>query len=96
MTEKDINIGIRDCVLNTEDYTFKPIDIYPNPVQDKILIRSSIKIDSFRIFNTLGELILYGNLTIPSIQVKSLNSGSYFIELEETGTNKSYYRKFIK
>ena len=96
MTEKDIKIGIRDCVLNTEDYTFKSIDIYPNPVQDKILIRSSIKIDSFRIFNTLGELILYGNLTIPGIQVKSLNSGSYFVELEETGTNKSYYRKFIK
>ena len=96
MTKKDIKVGTRDCFLYIEDYTFQPIDIYPNPVKDKIFISSSIKMDSFRIFNSLGETILYGNLTIPSIQIESLNTGSYFIELMETGTNKSYYKKFIK
>jgi antitoxin component YwqK of YwqJK toxin-antitoxin module len=72
------------------------LSIYPNPAKDHITVNSSVKMDSYQIFNALGEKVLSGNLTNPTIQTESLHSGSYFIVLEETSTHLTYRKKFIK
>jgi hypothetical protein len=72
------------------------LSIYPNPAKDRITVNSSMKMDSYRIFNTLGEIVMKGNLTNTSINIESLNSGSYFIVLEETNSSQVYYKKFMK
>ena len=72
------------------------ISVYPNPARNQITVSSSITLGSYRIFNTLGEQVLNGNLISPSINIESLNSGSYFIVLEETNSSQVYYKKFMK
>ncbi|MDB9883395.1 T9SS type A sorting domain-containing protein [Bacteroidia bacterium] len=72
------------------------LSIYPNPAKDHITVNSSMKMDSYQIFNALGEKVLSGNLTNPTVQTESLHSGSYFIVLEETSTHLTYRKKFIK
>ena len=70
--------------------------IYPNPSQDQITVSSSLKIDSYQIFNLLGEKVLSGSLANPTIRIESLHSGSYLLVLEDKSSNQAYYKKFIK
>ena len=72
------------------------IQFLPNPAKDRITINSNIKIDSYQIFNSLGEKVLGGILTSPTIKIESLNSGNYFIVFKEISNNKTYRKKFIK
>tara|TARA_Y100000385_G_scaffold68503_1_gene68394 strand:+ start:586 stop:2481 length:1896 start_codon:yes stop_codon:yes gene_type:complete len=72
------------------------LSIYPNPAQNQITVSSSIKIDSYQIFNTVGEEVLRGHLTNPTIQIESLLTGSYFILLRDGNSNQTYHKKFIK
>jgi YD repeat-containing protein len=72
------------------------ISIYPNPARNQITVSSSITVGSYRIFNTLGEQVLNGNLISPSINIEALNSGSYFLMLDNKNSNQTYHKKFIK
>jgi hypothetical protein len=72
------------------------IQLLPNPAKDQITISSNTKMNIYQIFNALGKKVLSGVLTNPTIQIESLHSGSYFIVLKETSTNKTYRKKFIK
>ncbi len=72
------------------------ITVYPNPAKNQITVNSSMKIDSYQIFNTLGKKVLGGVLTNSAIQIESLHSGSYFIVLDEKNSNQTYRKKFIK
>jgi hypothetical protein len=60
------------------------ISIYPNPVQDWMVIQSPTNFDDFSIFSTDGKLILNGKLANGAqqmVDVSSLKSGSYLIQL---------------
>jgi hypothetical protein len=72
------------------------IQLIPNPAKNQINISSNTKMNTYQIFNVLGKKVLSGVLTNPTIQIESLHSGSYFIVLKETNTNKTYRKKFIK
>ena len=72
------------------------ITVYPNPAKNQITVNSSMKIDSYQIFNTLGKKVLGGVLTNSTIQIESLHSGSYFIVLDDKNSNQTYLKKFIK
>jgi YD repeat-containing protein len=72
------------------------VTVYPNPAENQITVNSSMKIDSYQIFNALGEKVLGGVLTNPTIQIESLHSGSYFIVLDDKNGNQTYRKKFIK
>ncbi|MDB4107888.1 T9SS type A sorting domain-containing protein, partial [Bacteroidia bacterium] len=72
------------------------ISIYPNPAKDQITVSSSMTIDSYRIFNSLGQIVMNGNLTDRLINIESLNSGSYFIVFEQLNSSRTYHKKIIK
>jgi endonuclease/exonuclease/phosphatase family metal-dependent hydrolase len=72
------------------------IQLIPNPAKNQIKISSNTKMNTYQIFNVLGKKVLSGVLTNPTIQIESLYTGSYFIVLKETNTNKTYRKKFIK
>ena len=72
------------------------IQLIPNPAKNQINISSNTKMNTYQIFNVLGKKVLSGVLTNPTIQIESLYTGSYFIVLKETNTNKTYRKKFIK
>lgn len=82
--------GIEQVTGNNNQVT-----VYPNPAQSALHIKTDIEnIDSYKITNTLGELILQGNYP-QSVDVSALSNGIYFIRLYEQ-TKLVYSNKFLK
>jgi hypothetical protein len=73
------------------------ISIYPNPAQDMITIsHSNVAIDSYVILNALGQPVLGGLLESHSVNIGILPSGGYIIQLTDSVSNHTYYKKFMK
>lgn len=79
------------------------LDIYPNPASDFIyfnIITPNFGQMKYQIFDINGALILKGNQVLNQgffqnqIDIHSLTSGSYTLEIEQNGTRKS--KRFIK
>lgn len=60
------------------------IQLYPNPVQDNLMIRSKDPLVSYEIYGATGQLIKQGalNSTQEQIVVSSLQTGVYYIKLK--------------
>jgi Leucine-rich repeat (LRR) protein len=84
--------------LNVNDFEFSNVIIYPNPANDVLKISSNISLDSIKIFDINGRLILNQNInalmTQNTISVKDLTSGVYFLEAQSGEQTKVL--KFIK
>ena len=83
-------------VLSVHSLDMDFISIYPNPAQNQITVSSNIKMDSYRIFNALGKIVMNGDLTNTTINIESLKSGSYFIALSDKDSNQTYHKRFVK
>jgi len=83
-------------VLSVHSLDMDFISIYPNPAQNQITVSSNIKMDSYRIFNALGKIVMKGDLTNTTINIESLKSGSYFIALSDKDSNQTYHKRFVK
>ena len=85
--------------LATNDFS-KTTDVflYPNPTQDELNFRSTTLDFSatvtYEIYNLTGKRILNGTLNNQKIDVRTLNSGVYFVNLSVGNTNQTL--KFIK
>ena len=83
-------------LLSTDKNKLSTIEIYPNPVSDKVL---NIKSHSFsnglyyEIANIVGQKVLEGTLTDNHINVNKLTSGAYFLILKHEGAKT--IKKFI-
>lgn len=69
--------------------------LFPNPSYDKVYIKSSIKINKYEIYNSIGQKISEGNYNInEGINVKSFAKGIYWVKifLKE----KFYLTNFVK
>jgi len=73
-------VVLTDMVLNTFE---NDIEIFPNPVKDKIQLRNINGTLNANIINNLGQIVLSQtmNKTQESIDMSSLNKGIYFIQL---------------
>ena len=69
------------------------INIYPNPVENRLYIVSSQPFSKISIFTQLGQKI-YTTAYAPQINTDMLNPGVYFLQLE--GREKSVFYRFIK
>ncbi|WP_371414605.1 M4 family metallopeptidase [Flavobacterium sp. 140616W15] len=80
-------------LIETNDNT--SFALYPNPVNNELNV-SLAKSDgaTFRITNNLGQQVTAGQLSGTSIDVSSLNTGIYIIELNNGG--KRIVKKFVK
>lgn len=60
------------------------IQLFPNPVQDVLTIRSKEPLVSYEIFGTTGQLLKQGTLTMMQEQIvlSSLQTGVYYIKLK--------------
>jgi hypothetical protein len=54
--------------------------LYPNPARDILQLSYPSTIESYRIFNMYGQVVLQGPFS-ETIDVSLLRSGSYFIEI---------------
>lgn len=69
------------------------IKIFPNPATNKLNIESNFKINTYTIYNILGEKQLEGIYT-EAIDISVLNKGMYLIQIENEETFSA--NKFIK
>lgn len=80
---------------NNENKLLEMISVYPVPASEFITINTSLNIDSAKIINQLGQVVLTTNdLNLKKIDISTLKNGVYSL-LIESG-NKSKTLRFIK
>lgn len=90
----DFNMSRTVITSNIETATTPKISVYPNPCRDFLNILSSDKINNYTVYDLNGKVLLSGELSNNTINISTLKSGTYFIDL--TATNEHYTRKIIK
>ncbi len=98
----DINSGypffkIKGVSIIDEVENKTKILIYPNPAQDFISIETDDKINSIKIYDTLGKLVkVLDNSKVSELEIdiSSLVSGAYYLEINCSG--ETYQEIFIK
>lgn len=76
------------------------IKVYPNPSSDavRVSLPDANGIYISRIYSTEGRMVLTGNVSAsnPSVNIRTLQVGSYFMELYHPKTGMRYYTQFNK
>src|SRR5699024_2355525 len=81
--------------LDIKDYTLQQINIYPNPVKNRLYIECSQEINKIILFTLQGKQIKsIQDSNKKNINVTHLDTGTYFLEV--FSNNKSQIRKIIK
>lgn len=71
------------------------IEIYPNPAQVELTVKTEGSFESYSIQDMSGRTVTSGKLTGASISVASLQSGMYLLKLEDASGNIQE-KKFVK
>jgi hypothetical protein len=84
-----IGVAVRDQFL-------PELMIYPNPVQQELMISSPIDLmgASIRVFDVNGKKLMDGKLTNNALNVSQLPMGAYVLDIEHNG--RTLQRKFVK
>ena len=72
------------------------VNIYPNPVNDKLIIEANEAISNVEIYNLTGALVISQECNSEKVEmeVSELQSGVYFIRM--TTANATEIRRFVK
>jgi hypothetical protein len=82
-------------ISNTNKDAGAEIILYPNPVKNRLYIKSELQLDSLTICNQSGQMVYNSVGHINEIDVAHLAKGIYFLDVNfGNGENKVY--KFIK
>jgi len=87
--EYNSTLGIDDVTLNTN-----AVKLYPNPVSDRLFIKSTEQVKNISIYNINGQLVKQAIETSNGIDVSVLPSGLYMIQIQTN--NNSINQKFLK
>ena len=87
--EYNSTLGIDAISLTTNS-----VKLYPNPVSDRVFIKSTEQIESVSIYNINGQLVKQAIETTNGIDVSVLPSGVYMIQINTS--NNSINQKFLK
>lgn len=91
--------GTKEIVISgqtnsLEEILLATVKLYPNPTEDKLHIEAIGEIESFQIYNVLGEVLSHGPIQNQEINIHSFIPGVYFLELSSGSAKNSY--KIIK
>ncbi len=89
-----------DCILGVSENNSSTYSIHPNPAQNELFITAQNTTQNLKIkiFNIEGKLLSTQTLEVAnktSIDVSSLTSGMYFLNIEDENGNTTI-KKFIK
>jgi endoglucanase len=100
-----VNVSVTDILI--EEIVFEPptgitipqagiLDIYPNPVKERLFLRNAVDIEKISIYNLQGKALLEKRVqdADTGIDVSGLSPGIYFIRAEGKGIPVT--RKIIK
>lgn len=90
---KNIQTIVTDCLLSTQENTsLIDFKIYPNPSSDYLNFNQ--KVESIKIFDIQGKLVLYKKINSTNLNISELRNGVYVLEV--FSENKKNSLKFIK
>lgn len=86
-----------ECVLLSSIDDFNPIDIniFPNPVLDKITFSNCNDCKQIEIYNMTGISVLKTYIKDSSVNVENLNKGTYFLKITNN-SDVSFVKKIVK
>ncbi|WP_138434475.1 T9SS type A sorting domain-containing protein [Winogradskyella algicola] len=87
--EYNSTLGIDAVSLNANS-----VKLYPNPVSDRLFIKSTEQVKNISIYNINGQLVKQAIETSNGIDVSVLPSGLYMIQINTS--NNSINQKFLK
>lgn len=67
---------------STEEQKVNKINLYPNPTSDHITITSDHPVQQYKVYNTMGQQVQAGKVKDSRIEVETIPSGYYIIELK--------------
>jgi chitodextrinase len=81
-----------DSLFNLSDGSFK---LYPNPTKNVLNVQLTTTVEnSFRIINSIGQVVKTGKLKTNSIEVSQLKTGVYLLEINDG--EERLIKKFFK
>jgi hypothetical protein len=83
-----------DPTASVEVSVFDEVKMYPNPTSGLFYIETSKEIQSYEVYNLIGQQLLKGSFT-DSIDMKDISKGTYIIRLT-TPTGEVFTEKVIK
>ena len=78
-------LATTDCngvPLSIDEENISKVSIFPNPVTDVIQVTGNLSFTSYSIYNISGQQVLSGAIDDNKIEVLSLTSGVYFLNLK--------------
>ncbi len=84
----DSSLSITNTNLDSE------IRIYPNPVNNKIILTSKEPVESYKIIDVTGKTIIQNNIESNLIDTSMLETGTYFLVLKSN--KNTSVKKIIK
>ena len=67
--------------IDTPTVPESSVNIYPNPVNNKLFVSTNSKIEAISIYTITGVMVYNENISNNVIDVTSLNSGIYFVKI---------------
>lgn len=90
------NVLFHNMVVGIESSQLNELQLFPNPVEDELVLSHSSNIKSVRIYSTTGECVLdASNENLNSLTVSHLKSGLYLCNIQ-TPFGETKQLKFIK
>lgn len=70
--------------VSNEDFEKTNIKLYPNPTTGKIYIETDEILNTYEVYNIVGQRLLRGTFISneASISLENMSSGTYFIKLQ--------------
>ena len=85
-------------VLSTPKVDKLKLNVYPNPTSDNINIQTDETLQSYQVFNILGQEILNGNFETmnPTISLAKLAQGTYFVKVKTLNNTEGTFKVIKK
>src|SRR5690606_24072405 len=87
-------LAVTVSTLGVSDFQKMKIKLYPNPTNGILYIETSQEIQSYEVYNLIGQRLLSGSFT-GSIDMKDISKGTYIIRLT-TPNGEVFTEKVIK
>ncbi|WP_373941783.1 T9SS type A sorting domain-containing protein [Polaribacter sejongensis] len=97
LTLAEVQVFAPDAPLSTENHLISNVNIYPNPVADKLVVSDPDAVfNQFTVYNINGQVIKSGKISSEKVEINTVkfSKGIYFIKLE--GVKSSETHKIVK
>lgn len=81
--EGTFDIVVNNALLGTESFDINGFEYFPNPVNDKLTLRSLSNIQNIAVYNMLGQEVMKLNpdAVDAEVDMNSLSQGAYFVKV---------------